>query len=193
MTDDAANNNSHEPFNLTFVDNNMNVGPAYKFLQGNKFKQRLIEIMMMKDIPQQSALRQVQYSLAGGGQRCIKCWKYGLPGKSADKHLRLCRRIGFNYRVGFATIDEGYYFCYFGCRRFLHKRTLVKHLIRNHEEDSKAWGLKTNKLRKLVDDRPDWERRKLIPKLSDSNVVVKSEQVSRGKAFKHVHRASDYY
>ena len=115
------------------------VGPAFRFLKGNKFANALKLLINRRGKSEQSAERQLQFAILGGGNQCQNCHKFGLKGRCFSKHVKQCKK-GMIYRISFARL-QGKFFCYHGCAKFEKRECLIKHLMYHHCSTLWTWGL----------------------------------------------------
>ena len=93
---------------------------------------------------------QVFYALSGKGIACGKCKKYHSKTISHTKN-RDCSKT--TYRINFATLNDGNYFCYFGCCEFEKLEDLKIHLLEIHQFQAHDWGIDINRLRMQIDHK----------------------------------------
>ena len=95
----------------------------------DEIRQKLIDIALEKNIPQQSTSKtQISYGINGNGIQCHNCKKYLGDNKWMDIHTERCEDISM-WRYGFLKLDDGSLFCYFGCKSFASRVQLCRHLL----------------------------------------------------------------
>ena len=77
--------------------------------------------------------------------------------------------MGMMWRYEFQTLNDGSYYCYFGCSQFKKKGDLVRHLLEVHNDELYLWGISAFRLSKRIASDP---------KLSTKSSPSKSASIS---------------